>query len=189
MGCLLTLVFFALCGIFGYVILEPVIRAGGKVRCPPQFFLSDLFWLMLLLQLPLWFLSCAVKWCDAWQISIGAPALLLVCVIVWFRGASRLTRLGILDARRRGVFLVVILPMAIAGSLAAGVSTAIALMASHESNGVSLLLLIPIAPVCYAGRLLTLWVLSGSPDTGPSAGKESPATSQPPPTRPDEPAA
>jgi hypothetical protein len=156
--------------LFAYAVLGPVLRMNRRATRPPQYYLSDLFWLLLLLQLPFAFLGGAYQWYSTARATICGGLMSLVVVYAWCRAVSFLSRLGIDAAIRRGVFIVVILPVAVLGSIAAGplIIAAFSCWATPGSDvpyGVQVWISISVGilPVAaYLFRWLTRWVLAGA---------------------------
>jgi hypothetical protein len=168
LGILSLLAIVAIPVLFGYFILQPVDAALKGVRCPVQFLLGDFFWLMLLVQLPFWYVSRAMR-SQGVSVAVAlAVLLLLLCVRVWLRGAAILLGLGIFDAWRRGVFLVIVLPVGTFGWLAAVFAVSLALRRAMETRGFSLLVITAILPIAYVCRLLAIWVVSGAAGKTPA---------------------
>lgn len=106
------------CGMVGYWIVQPVAKAVQGKQRPTRFSLVDLLWLSILVAgatAPLANLSRLLLDDRFDRISgrIGLLAVAVVC-FVWWRGVATLTGLGIADHRRRGAFLVLIMPAALA---------------------------------------------------------------------------
>lgn len=166
----IVLLFLVACGgVFGYVILQPLIRASQGRRCPTRFFMSDLIWLTLMLQFPLAFLSVASKWHGMKGALVPGLILVAVCVYAWLRSATALSGLGINGPLRRGLFLVIVLPMATFGAAVAGVGIPIGipigLMAMAEGEvvvhcEVAAIALVAMVALCFACRRLTTWVVA-----------------------------
>ena len=146
------------------IMLQPIRKIEKSVRPAAQFLISDIFWLMLLVQLFLGVTSLLGKHFGSQQgvtVIIGGY-LLLAAGALWWRGVGMLTALGIFHTGRRAVFLVVILPVAALGAIATTITVFGAVYSTVKEHPAYLILLLPIPLVCFAGRMLTVWVLSGS---------------------------
>lgn len=168
--------FLLLLGVpFTYLILQPVQHLVQKQKHrekrPTKFSLTDIFWLMLLLQIPLAYLVAATKWQDATQVTIVGGLLLLMFVFLWWRGISLLGRLGIDEPLRRGVYLAAIVPVAVLGAFATAVLTVFIfnIMMNWEQDNFrpiemfyifGMIALVVIVAMVF--RRLTNWVLAGS---------------------------
>ncbi len=151
---------------FIFVMLQPSKRVEKTVRPRAQFFLSDIFWLMLLMQLFLGMSSLIPRALGARMVVSGY--LLLASLAMWWRGVTMLTGLGVFHVWRRAVFLIIVLPGAVLGGLAAGGIVVFALAPTTTHFALRLAAIIPIPLVCLAGRMLTKWVLAGSAPTAAS---------------------
>ena len=111
------------CSMFGYAILQPIAKAVKGKRRPTRFTTIDFLWLTILLQIPLALLSNAGRWFnndnDSYTstiIAVTAGFVVFLFVGIWWRGVATLSGLGINSVWRRGVFLTILLPVAIYGS-------------------------------------------------------------------------
>ena len=163
--------------LFAGVILQPVSEAAKWAKGPRQYFLSDLFWLMLLVQYPLGYLAVAVHWQDMLTTAILGGLLLVALVAVWYRAVTALSRIGVDGPLRRGVFIVIVLPAAILGSFFSIclIFVAVTSLAPAESpnrlfRGQRLVWLgLPMLPlVAYAFRRLVFWILAGARSDSPA---------------------
>ncbi len=171
---------------FGYAVLKPFIAASRK--CGPtaragQFLLSDLLWLMMSCHLPLAFVAAARYGRSEDSVVIAVVALVLMAIVfyVWFRGVMALSKLGVDRPIRRGVFLVLVLPLAVVGSLLTAVLilAVIVLLAIERQDNTWLIWWLAaaatLASACVGGRSLAHWVIAGAaanappPDDRPSA--------------------
>ncbi len=154
------------CSMFGYAILQPVAKAVKGKRRPTRFTTIDFLWLTILLQIPLVLLSNASRsFNNRFETSLfaaisGIIVFLFVCV--WWRGVATLSGLGINSIWRRGVFLTILLPVAIYGSAVGMPMLLLAPFSLGTSNWVflwiGLVVLTPIVAYCF--RQLSFWVLA-----------------------------
>jgi hypothetical protein len=174
---------------FGYAVLQPFIAATRKRSQgvhTVQFLMSDLLWLALLTHLPLVFLAAARHWQDGSIVAVLGGLLMAMVLYLWFRGVTLLSKIGVEQPLRRGVFLVLVLPVAVLGSLLVGfpVLLLLAFLFSPPDrtyvtlavlSGLSLVLLL----ACYGGRRLARWVVAGATGAPPAL------TDSPPPAQPE----
>ena len=155
------------CSMFGYAILQPIAKAVKGKRRPTRYTTIDFLWLTILLQIPLVLLSNASR-----SFNNGRETSIIFAVIsgivvflfvgIWWRGVATLSGLGISSVWRRGVFLTILLPVAIYGSAVAMPMLMLAPFSLGTSNWiflwVGLLALTPIVAYCF--RQLSFWVLA-----------------------------
>lgn len=103
--------------------LTPLDRAARRRRHPRQFRLADFLCLMLLLQIYLafghpWLRTIpALRPGHVWLFdALGG----LACGLVWWYAVHNLSRAGVHGALGRSAFLLIVAPVTVAGSLAAG---------------------------------------------------------------------
>ena len=164
LGIALAIGAFAAAIAFIYWMLQPIRKIEKTVRPKSQFLIGDIFWLMLIVQLSLGVTSALARNWDAERgvtIIIGGY-LVLSAGALWWYGVCLLTALGIFHTGRRAVFLVVILPGAAIGAIATTVTVTFSVVSAFNNHPASLALLPLIPLVCFAGRMLTVWVLSGA---------------------------
>lgn len=101
----------------GYWVLGPVSRKMHVYQLPTQFLLSDFFWLILQIQL---ILATCLRVLQP-QVDDQWTTFALICgaggvasLMMWLGGVSFLSRAGVRWALRRGVFLMILLPCALA---------------------------------------------------------------------------
>jgi hypothetical protein len=172
---MLVLLVWLLGAVFGYTILQPLSKVGRYPKRKTQYFLSDLLSLVVMLQLPCGFMSVAAHWHEnsTVGVSIGGGLLSLVVVLIWWRAVGILSRLRVYMPVRRAVFLVVVLPVAILGSVFCVPLIFIAFQAIAGGPlvlpswaKIAICLAVVAMPfVCYGFRLLTFWVLSGAEES------------------------
>lgn len=167
---ILCLIVFVCGAGFAWTILQPFAQAVRGCKRPTRFVTSDFLYLMVLLTLPLVFLSDARRWADASRIQGAGGLLIAVFVYAWWRGAATLSGVGIYQPSKRGIFLVVILPLAIVGSVVAVpalVATTILLFGGFHRGGWSDWLIwlvgavgLPVVALLF--RSLSKWTLKDS---------------------------
>jgi hypothetical protein len=104
---LLTFVFAPL---IAWLILGPVNRAGGRLRAPTRFLLMDFVWLLVELQLGLGFCLqyIGVQYQQSFFMLLGF--LSFAVLTMWGGAVSFLSRAGVRNSLKRGVFIIVLLP-------------------------------------------------------------------------------
>ena len=158
--------FILACSMFGYAILQPIARAVKGKRRPTRFTTIDFLWLTILLQLPLAFLANVGRWFNnqfattTYAVTIGIVIFLIVGV--WWRGVATLSGLGINGVWRRGVFLTILLPVAIYGSAVGMPLLFMAPFSIGRSNWLyAWLVVVVLTPlVAYFFRRASSWVLA-----------------------------
>src|SRR6185295_12306300 len=104
---LLTLI---LAPVVAGLILGPVNRAGGKLNAPTRFHLIDFVWLLVQLQVGLGFTLQYIG------VQYQRSFLMLLAFIsfavltMWAGAVSFLSRAGVRNSMKRGVFIVILLP-------------------------------------------------------------------------------
>ena len=155
------------CSMFGYAILQPIAKAVKGKRRPTRFTTIDFLWLTILLQIPLVLLSNASRsFNNGFEPSVifavTSGIVVFLCVGIWWRGVATLSGLGINSIWRRGVFLTILLPVAIYGSAVGMPMLLLAPFSLGTSNWVflwiGLVVLTPIVAYCF--RQLSFWVLA-----------------------------
>ncbi len=155
------------CSMFGYAILQPIAKAVKGKRRPTRFTTNDFLWLTILLQIPLALLSNAGRWFnnDSYTttiIAVTAGFVVFLVVGVWWRGVATLSGLGINSVWRRGVFLTILLPVAIYGSAVGMPMLLLAPFSIGRSNWLyawlGLVVLTPLVAYCF--RVASHWVLA-----------------------------
>jgi hypothetical protein len=186
-GLVLAVVSFALLGVW---ILGPVNAAGGSLRAPTRFLLTDFIWLMLQLQM---LLAIAVQLLAeamprrAFLIALGL--LSLPVIVLWAASVSVVSRAGITRPLKRAAVVMVLVPgtlgvmMALPFLLVGAVMCAVSLAQEHDPwpawspwwHG-PLILVGAVAGVAaaFALRWISFWVLSG-----PVASSGTPAPQRP----------
>ena len=160
------------CGLSGYWILQPIAKAVKGRRRPTRYSMIDVLWLSIMATVSLApvanFFSAQELPGLNWAICFVTMMSLAVVVIVWWRGIATLSGLRIVDHRRRGTFLLVLLPLSLTVSLV-GVPGLLALF-GDALNGTWFELLfwfLAVASfilVVLVARQMSLWVLSGAVD-------------------------
>ncbi|MEE8450788.1 MAG: hypothetical protein V3R99_02705 [Thermoguttaceae bacterium] len=123
--------------------------------------MSDIIWLTLMLQFPLACVSVVPKWHGMSDKVIFGLALVAVCVYAWSLSVAALSGLGINGLLRRGLFLVIVLPTAMFGSVA----PLVGFVAMTGDNGlvqreVAAVGLVAMVALCFGCRRLTAWVVA-----------------------------
>lgn len=107
---LLIIYFVITSSLLGRWMLQPINEAGGRLRAPRKFLLTDFLWLVLQLQLALGF---CVSWVGVEQKRLF-PAILgfltFAVSMLWLFGVGFLSRAGVTQPLRRAVFTLVLLP-------------------------------------------------------------------------------
>jgi hypothetical protein len=115
-GLVLALVSFALIGVW---ILGPVNAAGGSLRAPTRFLLTDFIWLMLQLQL---LLAIAVQYlAEAMPrrgFLVALVLLSLPVIVLWAASVSVVSRAGITRPLRRAAVILLLVPGTLAVMMA-----------------------------------------------------------------------
>ena len=108
-----------ICGVFGFALVQPVASAAKGHASSKSFVLSDLLSLSISLCLPLVFYSSIRRHyqSDAGYRDFLAIILCLAFVYLRWRGSRTLSSIGVVNTQRRVTYLVVIIPLAILGSL------------------------------------------------------------------------
>jgi len=171
MGILILLLFFFVPGIvLGCFAIFLIAEASRGITRPTRFYLSDMAWLMLLLQYPLVFLSYARSWQSEMAILSLGSLLLIMCLFVWWRGITTLSGLNVIGPWRRGTFLLVILPGAIftgifGGPMLAMLFEQLRRCAREETVTSELILPTGLAALfiglSFGCRRLSYWILAG----------------------------
>lgn len=174
---LLSLALMILCGVtVAYVVLQPISKATKAARPLERFFIVDIISLIVLLQLPLSFLAVVSQMRGPGEVAITGAFLVLIVIAIWWRGVSILSSLLIFQNARRLIFIVVVLPVALLGSMATYPMFRIAVDAIQNNFEVDTnpnlllgsflgLLFLPVA--VYYLRKLTRWVLDAPKHVGP----------------------
>ena len=104
---LLTLL---LAPVVAWLILGPVNRAGGKLQAPTRFHLIDFVWLLVELQVGLGFCLqyIGVQYQRSFLMLLAFLSFALLTM--WAGAVSFLSRAGVRNGVKRGVFIVVLLP-------------------------------------------------------------------------------
>lgn len=104
---LLTLL---LAPLIAWLVLGPVNRAGGRLRAPTRFLLIDFVWLLVELQLGLGFCVqyIGVQYRQSFLMLLGF--LTFALLTMWAGAVSFLSRAGVRNTLKRGVFIVILLP-------------------------------------------------------------------------------
>jgi hypothetical protein len=165
----------------GNLVLGPVNKAAGRLQAPTRFQLNDFFWLLVQLQLALGFCVRMVEEGELAPFVILLGFLTLATIAMWAGAVSFVSKAGVTDGWRRGVFVLVQLPATLALMMGTPVFFAVALVLPLKYFGdvvdgnrilepqlifVGALQLIGISlTLVISGwllRRLSLWILAGS---------------------------
>jgi len=155
--------------VFSYAVLQPLIRETRGRQCPTRFFLSDIIWLMLMLQIPLAAASLVPKWRGKGDKVIFGLALVAVCVYAWSLSVAAMSALGLNAPLRRGLLLVILLPVSLFGALApvvgivTGIPSGVVTMAEGGTSvdyGVVAIAMAMLVTIGFTCRRLTAWVVA-----------------------------
>ena len=181
---LAAIALLVVCTAAGYVILQPMATAVKYKRRPTRFLMVDFVWLTILaggLLAPLsnFFGSFFDQRWAANLTGISGAMILLVVILVWWRGIATLSGLGIHSHLRRGVFLLVVVPSAIGVSLGGffGILVGVVLVIEGEiTSSLMLYVLVPLAFAVsvYVLRRVCFWVLAGAQDTDHDGARQRP---------------
>jgi len=161
----------------GRWVLGPFTEAVRMLSAPTRFFLSDFIWLLVLLQAS--FAIARLVLDQQGSFLVILVFLVVASIAIWAGAVSVLSRAGVHQAVRRGIFTLVLLPVVLLlmGAVVIGLSAMVALPA-HLLIGswppgdefrigiwsVILLLGIPaIIATAWALRRLTRWIVAGIP--------------------------
>jgi len=146
--------------LLGRWIMRPMREASQWVQAPRRFYLADFVWLMILLQAA--FAVVALVPTEERAIFV----ILLVffvgsSVAVWAAATSVLSRAGIQQARRRGVFVLVVLPGVLIELCAAILWPFVVLAGSGVAmpRRDELLIWLTVVIGGFVGILLVAWLL------------------------------
>jgi hypothetical protein len=154
--------------LMGRWILSPFAEAVRILRAPRRFLLSDFIWLFVLLQASLAAARFALDETSTFVIILGF--LVLASIAIWGGAVSALSRAGVSQASRRGVFVLVLLPAilvlmaGIAAELVSLAALCVAVFTSELEANLGLWMAplgVPvIAAAGWALRRLTRWVVA-----------------------------
>lgn len=103
-----------LCSAFvGRFLLAPLNRRAERLRGAIRFQLSDFFWLLVQLQLALGYSVSAVGVEQTFYFLLVTGFLVLAAVGMWAGAVSYMSRAGVTEPRRRAVFILFLLPLAL----------------------------------------------------------------------------
>lgn len=116
---LVSLILMIVCGAtVAYTVLRPVSKASQFATPLERFFIVDVIALIVLLQIPLTFLSVVSQMRTVGEVAVTGGFLVLMVIAIWWRGVSILSSLSIFGNTRRFLFIVVVLPFSLLGSMA-----------------------------------------------------------------------
>jgi hypothetical protein len=162
-----------------YFVAQPLFKLPQAAPPPSRFSLADLFWLFVLLQYPMVFLSLMgrqyIHQREPIILVVGGLLLVAVVVFLWWRCANWLSQVGVTSVLRRGVFLVVVVPIAVLGSLA-GIPVILESVVESLRRGLEVPMsgftpgpaaLVVAVISGLLGHCLTRWVVAGATTSGP----------------------
>ncbi|TWU27945.1 hypothetical protein Poly41_70190 [Novipirellula artificiosorum] len=164
-GLLLLAVLLGVGSLFGYTVLQPVALADRGLRFHARFFVCDFFTLTFLIAVPTSLVTSFTRWpVDVFVLRVTGVLLVGVALYSWARGATALTAIGVVDARKRCVFLGMLLPIAILGSAIAVPTLIISVFWLPRLSAWGILIwLVAIPAIVMIARLCrkcTMWVIS-----------------------------
>lgn len=166
----------------GRWVLGPFAEAARLLRAPTRFFLSDFVWLLVLLQAS--FATARLVLDQEGSFWVILIFLVVASIAIWAGAVSALSRAGICQTLRRGIFTLVLLPavLLLMGAVVMCLSAMITIPASvlftrrlHGNHFDSvmhaltiwlfvLLISTPlIVGVAWVLRRLTRWIVAGIP--------------------------
>jgi hypothetical protein len=119
----------------GSLVLGPVNRAAGRLNTPTRFLLPDFMWLVVQLQLALGYCVSFVGIQQIYFFVLVLGFFTLASVMMWAGAVSFLSRAGVRNSLRRGIFILLLLP----GTLALMIATPLLPVVSYilETDGTS----------------------------------------------------
>lgn len=149
-------------------VLGPFAEAARALHAPTRFFLSDFIWLLVLLQAS--FAAARLVLDQQGAFIAILVFLLLASVAIWGGAVGVLSRAGINQALRRGIFVLVLLPavLLLLAAIGVGIVAAVAWLASGPDSLGAAAAILPagitaIVAVAWALRQLTRWIAAGIP--------------------------
>ena len=94
-------------------LIGPVNRARTRLQAPTQFMLTDVFWLMILLQESLAFTTQFVPRDQTWSFGLILGFLCFATFGIWAGGVNFMSQAGIRHIAHRALFQLVLLPGAL----------------------------------------------------------------------------
>jgi hypothetical protein len=161
------------------VILGPISTTAGHLNAPTRFRLSDFFWLVVQIQILLAGLSQAFNPLGSDPFSFGLLLFGLIgaTIAMWGGAVSCVSKAGVNDAWRRGVFIVWQLPATLTLMMAipACFLGAVSMILESVSDRIpvfsrSVLILVAVysaafitmSAIAWGLRYVSKWVISGS---------------------------
>lgn len=96
-------------------------------------------------------------------VQIVAGILICVFIYIWWRTATALSSVGVVDASKRSVMLGILMPLAIIGSALVVPGWIVATFSAGNFNGAGFLIwlaaMIVIPIIAMMGRRVTRWVI------------------------------
>lgn len=102
------------------IVLGRVYEAERRRQLPTQFRMTDIMWLILLVQLAMTPLGLIDRHDPV--IPILYTLVLIASVLIWWHSLRVLSRAGVLEFWRRGLFLVVVVPLTLVLTVSGAVS-------------------------------------------------------------------
>ncbi|MCH5375363.1 MAG: hypothetical protein JJ992_15430, partial [Planctomycetes bacterium] len=97
----LVFCFFVWCFVRG--ALQPLSGPGAKVKGPSKFFISDILWLLMLLQIPLAGVSLLKRGPSSPVAVIPIFSMIALFIFLWLFTVRMLSGLGVVQPVRRGL--------------------------------------------------------------------------------------
>jgi len=94
----------------GLYVLGPISQAAGRLRAPTRFMLSDILWLLVHVQLILWYCLRFIGTQQHEFFVLTLTALLLGILAIWAGAISCASRAGVIRPSRRVTFILFHLP-------------------------------------------------------------------------------
>jgi hypothetical protein len=120
-GLALVATLVGIAAVTGAGVLRPLDQAAKKSKLPLQFTLGDFFCLFLLIQLPTGLLHFWLSPLEDPEIWVFDGLAWVCCGLMWWVSVRTLSRAGIRNPWHRGVFLVLVLPVAYFGSIVSAI--------------------------------------------------------------------
>jgi hypothetical protein len=175
-GLILIVAMFGLGAMFGYAILEPVIKADRSSQSQLRFCTCDFFALSFLLTIPILFFTSIRRLFVGNEIIVDVIGFILIGVFACacVREATSLSGIGVVDAPKRFTYLALLLPIAIVGSAVIVPMLIVLTFSLPDMTRLNIYLwlgsLVVVPTVAILCRKCTQWVLSpaGTPTGTPT---------------------
>jgi hypothetical protein len=177
----------------GWYVLGPISKAGGRLRAPTRFMLGDILWLLVHVQLILWYCVRFIGVQQRGFFVVTLAALFMAVLATWAGAVSFVSRAGVVRPSRRVTFILVHLPVTlglmilapfailILYMLATGwlsddlqfqLEYLVALIGTDTNEILGFLLVLPV--IAWGLRRLAIWILSGAIQAPVASGKAAP---------------